>query len=69
VPAPGSRRGNSSNDPTNQKVISKSRDSPSTSLDYSSCPFQPKDVVNSHWWGVAPFVHKDETWMGGTGAR
>jgi hypothetical protein len=26
VPAPGSRRGNSSNDPTNQKVISKSRD-------------------------------------------
>ena len=37
VPAPGSRKGNSSNDPTNQKVISKSRDSRSTSLDdYSS---------------------------------
>ena len=28
VPAPGSRRGNSSNDPTNQEVTSKSRDTP-----------------------------------------
>jgi len=28
APAPGSRRGNSSNDPTNQEVISKSRDTP-----------------------------------------
>jgi transposase-like protein len=28
APAPDSRRGNSSNDPTNQKVISKSRDTP-----------------------------------------
>ncbi|GAA2400201.1 hypothetical protein [Mycolicibacterium llatzerense] len=28
-------------------------------------PFQPKDVVNSHWWDVAPFVHKDKTWLGG----
>ena len=30
-----------------------------------ACPFQTEDVVNSHWWGVAPFVFKDETWMGG----
>lgn len=30
-----------------------------------ACPFQTKDVVNSHWWGVAPFVFKDKTWMGG----
>lgn len=30
-----------------------------------ACPFQPKDVVDSHWWGVRPFVHKDRTWMGG----
>jgi hypothetical protein len=30
-----------------------------------ACPFQTKDVVDSHWWGVAPFIHKDETWMGG----
>ena len=28
VPAPGSRTANSSNDPTNQEVISKSRDTP-----------------------------------------
>jgi hypothetical protein len=33
--------------------------------DVRCCPFQTKEVVNSHWWGVAPFVHKDETWMGG----
>jgi hypothetical protein len=33
--------------------------------DVRCCPFQPTDVVNSHWWGVAPFVHKDETWIGG----
>jgi len=33
--------------------------------DVRACPFQPIDVVNSHWWGVAPFVHKDKTWIGG----
>jgi hypothetical protein len=33
--------------------------------DVRYCPFQTKDVVNSHWWGVAPFVHRDETWVGG----
>lgn len=33
--------------------------------DVRCCPFQTKNVVDSHWWGVAPFVHKDETWMGG----
>lgn len=36
-----------------------------TAKDFRACPFQTKDVTNSHWWGVAPFVHKDETWMGG----
>jgi hypothetical protein len=35
------------------------------SKDVRACPFQTKDVVDSHWWGVAPFVFKDETWMGG----
>jgi hypothetical protein len=35
------------------------------SRDFRACPFQPSDVVNSHWWGVRPFVHKDRTWMGG----
>ncbi|BBZ38250.1 MULTISPECIES: hypothetical protein [Mycobacterium] len=35
------------------------------SKDVRACPFQPIDVVNSHWWGVAPFVHKDKTWIGG----
>jgi hypothetical protein len=35
VPAPGSRRARSSNDPTNQEVTSKSRDTPIHSLDYS----------------------------------
>jgi hypothetical protein len=35
------------------------------SVDFRACPFQPVDVVNSHWWGVRPFVHKDGTWMGG----
>jgi hypothetical protein len=29
--------------------------------DVRVCPFQTKDVVNSHWWDVAPFVHKDKT--------
>jgi hypothetical protein len=33
--------------------------------DVRACPFQPRDVVDSHWWGVAPFVHKDKTWIGG----
>lgn len=28
-------------------------------------PFQTKDVVDSHWWGVAPVVHRDKTWIGG----
>jgi len=35
------------------------------SRDFRTVPFQPVDVVNSHWWGVRPFVHKDGTWMGG----
>lgn len=35
------------------------------SRDFRACPFQPVDVVNSHWWGVRPFVHKSGTWMGG----
>jgi hypothetical protein len=29
------------------------------------CPFQTRDVVHSHWWGVRPLIHTDETWMGG----
>jgi len=33
--------------------------------DVRYCPFQTQDVVNSQWWGVAPFVHRDETWIGG----
>ena len=33
--------------------------------DVRYCPFQTKEVVDSHWWGVAPFVHKDKTWIGG----
>jgi hypothetical protein len=36
-----------------------------TARDFRACPFQTKDVTNSHWWGVSPFIHKDETWMGG----
>jgi hypothetical protein len=36
-----------------------------TNKDVRYCPFQTKEVVDSHWWGVAPFVHKDETWLGG----
>ncbi|TDZ97524.1 hypothetical protein [Mycobacteroides salmoniphilum] len=36
-----------------------------TTKDFRACPFQTKDVTNAHWWGVAPFVYKDETWMGG----
>ena len=36
APEPSSKRGNSSNGPTNQEVISKSRETRSTSLDYSS---------------------------------
>jgi hypothetical protein len=36
-----------------------------TAKDFRACPFQTKDVTNSHWWGVSPFIHKDETWMGG----
>jgi hypothetical protein len=39
------KKGNSSNDPTNQKVISKSRDSRSTSLDYSSAA--PPDAADT----------------------
>ncbi|MGV0717171.1 hypothetical protein ABQE93_17385 [Mycolicibacterium sp. XJ662] len=35
------------------------------SVDFRACPFQPVDVVNSHWWGVRPFVHKSGTWVGG----
>ena len=35
------------------------------SADFRACPFQPADVVNSHWWGVRPFVHRDRTWVGG----
>lgn len=35
------------------------------SKEFRACPFQPVDVVNSHWWGVAPLVFKDKTWMGG----
>ena len=31
----------------------------------SMLPVPDQEVVNSHWWGVAPFVHKDETWIGG----
>ena len=33
--------------------------------DVRCCPFQTKPVVDSHWWGVAPFIDKDETWIGG----
>jgi len=33
--------------------------------DVRYCPFQTTDVVNSHWWGCSPFVHRDETWVGG----
>jgi hypothetical protein len=36
-----------------------------TNRDVRCLPFQAKDVVNSHWWDVSPFVHKDETWIGG----
>ena len=36
-----------------------------TNKDVRYCPFQPKDVVDSHWWGCAPLVHRDETWLGG----
>lgn len=36
-----------------------------TNKDVRCLPFQTKDVVDSHWWDVSPFVHKDETWMGG----
>jgi len=35
------------------------------SKEFRALPFQPIDVVNSHWWGVAPFVYKDKTRMGG----
>jgi hypothetical protein len=36
APEPDSRTANSSNDPTNQEVISKLRDTPIHGLDYSS---------------------------------
>ncbi|WBP94940.1 hypothetical protein O6072_02450 [Mycolicibacterium neoaurum] len=32
---------------------------------FRALPYQPVDVVNSHWWGVRPFVHKSGAWMGG----
>lgn len=35
------------------------------SADFRAVPYQPADVVNSHWWGVRPFVHKSGTWLGG----
>jgi len=28
-------------------------------------PFQRKEAVDVDWWGCAPFVHGDETWLGG----
>nr|WP_090280582.1 hypothetical protein [Mycolicibacterium komanii]CRL76709.1 hypothetical protein CPGR_04577 [Mycolicibacterium komanii] len=34
------------------------------SADFRAVPFQPSDVVNSHWWGVRPFIHKDG-WLAG----
>jgi hypothetical protein len=51
--APGSRKGNSSNDPTNQEVTSKSRDTPIHSLDYSSAvthplPKRSRTLAGSH---------------------
>ena len=33
--------------------------------DVRACPFQPKDVVDSQWRGVVPFVHRGERWIGG----
>jgi hypothetical protein len=33
--------------------------------DVRYCPFQTKDVVDSHWWGCSPFVYRDKTWVGG----
>lgn len=36
-----------------------------TSKDVRACPYQTKEVVDSHWWGVAPFVFKDDSWIGG----
>lgn len=31
------------------------------SRDFRACPFQPIDVVNSHWWGCAPLVFRDKS--------
>jgi hypothetical protein len=28
-------------------------------------PFQRKEALDVDWWGCAPFVFRDETWMGG----
>ncbi|MCV7343801.1 hypothetical protein [Mycolicibacterium rhodesiae] len=33
--------------------------------DVRYCPFQTKEVVDSHWWGCSPFIDKDNTWVGG----